>query len=129
MRFGRTVERRAFLFAAAVLASLFLAIVVGAQSAGEQRLLSGEVVSLAGCLMKGHMGSEKADVGQFDTAERGLPIGILDTETDQLYIAVYRGGNAAPKLAELMGKKVNAQGATYFRHGVHLIDIQVVAEQ
>jgi hypothetical protein len=120
---------RTFVLLLALTGSLVAGIVLGAGDDAKQELITGEVVSLAGCLMKGHMGPDKAAVGAFDTGERGLPIGIFVAGQDRVYLAIYRGGNAAPKLAGLMGKTVNAQGPVYARHGVNLIDIQVVAEQ
>lgn len=122
------------------LVSLSLFLLVAASAAllgaadppqqGAVRLVSGEVISVAAYLTKGLHGEENREAGIFQVETRGLPVGILDEESGEIYVAMLKGSqSAATKLAPLMGKVVNAQGPVYSHGGLHLIEIQIVAEQ
>ena len=96
---------------------------------GEKKLISGEVVSVWNYLARDQHGEEQRGFS-VRLAEKGLPIGILDDESGEIFIAVVDGpGSAVRKLVPFMGMRVNAQGPVYHKAGVHLIEIQVVAEQ
>ena len=96
---------------------------------GEKKLISGEVVSVWNYLARDQHGEEQRGFS-VRLAEKGLPIGILDDESGEIYIAVVDGPvSAVRKLVPFMGMKVNAQGPVYRKAGVNLIEIQVVAER
>lgn len=96
---------------------------------GEKKLISGEVISVWNYLVRDQHGEEHRG-SSVRLAEKGLPIGILDDESGEIYVAVVAGpGSAVQKLVPYMGMKVNAQGPVYHKAGVTLIEIQVVAEQ
>ncbi|MDX1384780.1 MAG: hypothetical protein R3190_14100 [Thermoanaerobaculia bacterium] len=98
--------------------------------AGETRLVSGEVVSLAAYLIRDLHGEDGRDAGVFQVEKLGLPLAIVEDDTGDVYVAVWKGPRSAQdRLLPLMGVKVNAQGPVYERGGVRLIEIQVVAEQ
>lgn len=124
------------LWAAAALTTL--AALVGTaylNAQGPQRkTVIGEVIDVASYAMKGARGEEHAEAGAF-RAEGGFPVGILEEETGEVYIAVYR--NPAPAsalepankiLAPLMGKGVVVQGRIYDASGIKVIQISIVAE-
>jgi hypothetical protein len=114
----------------AAMITVCLLPLAGARDVPKAELISGEVISLSNYLMRGLTGEENAVSGVFQSEERGLPVAILDQENGELYIAVGKNATSPnPKLLPLMGKMVNAQGPVYRRHGVQLIEIQIVAEQ
>ena len=117
-------------FAGAFVAAVIAGSTFYAHAAkGQTRLVSGEVISLCNYLVNDQTGEEGRDAGQFLVGQRQLPVAILDAETDELYIAIWKGSKSAnEKLAPHIGTKVNAQGKTYKKHGVNLIEISVVAE-
>jgi hypothetical protein len=128
-----TVLRRIIGTLAVVVLSVFLvggvSFAVQVAENGETKLISGEVVSVWNYLVRDQHGEEYRGSG-VRLAEKGLPIGILDDESGEIYIAVVHGpGSAVRKLVPYMGMKVNAQGPVYHKAGVNLIEIQVVAEQ
>ena len=112
-----------------------IAVVVGTAGAAgvptsEKRLVSGEVVSLSTYMMKDLRGEEGRAPGAYQVEKLGLPLAIIEDETDEIFIAVWKGPRSAQdKLLPLMGLKINAQGPVFERGGVKLIEIQVVAEQ
>lgn len=96
----------------------------------ESKLISGEVISLCNYLVRGQQGEEGHEAGIFLTEKKGLPIAILEDDTNKIYIAIWKGfQSATPKLAPLMGKKVNAKGMVYSHGGTNLIELQIVSEQ
>lgn len=100
------------------------------KDAPQSKLISGEVISLCGYLVRDQHGEEGRDAGIFLTETKGLPIAILEEETGEIYIAVWKGfQSATPKLAPYMGMKVNAKGFVYSKAGTHLIELQIVSEQ
>ena len=100
----------------------------------EKKMIVGEVIDIAGFVMKGAIGEEHADAIKFRT-EGGFPVGILDEESGEIYIAVYK--NPAPAsvletankvMAEYAGMKVAAQGLVYRSHGMNVIRIAIIGE-
>ena len=131
MRKERLVKKWVLLL---ILVAVALGGVVYSQGLPKRSTVMGEVIDIAGYTMKGAMGEEHAEAGQF-RAENGFPVGILEDESGAVYVALYR--NPAPAssletankiLAPLMGKKVVAQGRVYKKEGIQSIEIAVVSE-
>lgn len=100
------------------------------QDAPEARIISGEVISLCNYLVRGQQGEEGREAGVFLAEKKGLPIAILEDDTEKIYIAIWKGFQpATAKLVPLMGKKVNAKGFVYSHGGTNLIELQIVSEQ
>ena len=127
-----------------VLAMVALILAVGAatyvyagdpRSGPEEGTIVGEVIDIGGYAMKGLRGREGAEAGRY-RAGLGFPIGILEDETERVYIALYRlpvpaAGlqTANTVLAPFMGEKVVAHGAKYHAKGLDVIRISAVAGQ
>lgn len=100
----------------------------------EKGVIVGRVVDVATYAMKGSAGEEHMNAFMH-RADLGFPVAIVDEESGEVYIAVFR--NPAPAsgletandiLGPLMGKKVAAQGLIYRARGVNLIRLSVVSE-
>jgi len=124
------------LVAAVICATLGATAFVNAQDApkGEKGVLVGEVVSVVDLAMFGRSGEEHAASGQLH-ATNGMPIAIIEDETNDVWLTCYR--NPAPasalesaneKLHEFVGKKVAIQGLKYRAGGINLIRLSVVSE-
>lgn len=94
----------------------------------------GEVIDIATYAMKGQRGEEARAAGMHNSGKH-FPVGILEEETGEIYIAVYRNpapassmGLANPMLEEYMNKKVAAQGLLYKAQGVNVIRLSIVGE-
>lgn len=101
---------------------------------GEEGLLIGEVIDITGYAKFGRLGEEHIEAGQY-RAGHGFPIGILEDETEDVWIAVYRlpvpaAGlqTANSVLKPYMGQTVVAQGTKYRVKGANLIQISLVSE-
>ena len=101
---------------------------------GKKGIVIGEVIDIAGFVMKNAIGEAHTGAIKF-RAEGGFPIGILEEETGEIYVAVYK--NPAPAsgletanhiLTEYAGKKVAAQGLLFESHGTKVIRIAIVGE-
>lgn len=126
---------------AAVLSVVALVALVGtswlsvdAAAKPQKGVIVGEVISIAQYAMKGVSGEAGAESGNYQV-EHGFPVGILDDESGELYIAVFR--NSAPAshletankmLKEYVGMKVAAQGLIYKTDAVNVIRLSVVSE-
>lgn len=104
-----------------------------ADGQGEKKLIVGEVIELSTFAMQGH-GEEHAAATKL-RLEQGFPAGILEEETGEVWIAVYK--NPAPAsglecanthLAPYAGKKVVASGLAYEKGGVKVIRMSLVSE-
>ena len=100
----------------------------------EKGMLIGEVIDIAGYGMFGRLGKEHMEAGKY-RASHGFPVGILEEETGDLWIAVYRlpvpaAGmqTANGVLTPHMGTTVVAQGVKYRRKGLNLIRLSLVSE-
>lgn len=100
----------------------------------EKGVIIGRVVDVATYAMKGSAGEEHSDAF-LHRAELGFPVAIVEEESGEVYIAVFRTPAPASALetannilAPLMGKKVAAQGLIYRAQGVNLIRLSVVSE-
>jgi hypothetical protein len=122
--------------AAVVCAAIGATAYVSAQDApkGEKGIIVGEVISVVDYAMYGRHGEEHAASGQ-NQAENGMPLAILEDETNEVWLACYR--NPAPAsalesanevLKEYVGKKVTIQGLKYKADGVNLVRIAVATE-
>lgn len=94
----------------------------------------GEVVSLAHYAMEGTHGEEAADAMKYEI-EKGFPIGIIEEETGDVWIAVYRDNapasvlEAANKhLIDLVGMKATVQGLMYDAGNVKVIRVSLASE-
>ena len=114
----------------ALLVCLCALPLTGARDRSNVQLISGEVISLANYMAKGQRGPEAVEVGVFQVEQRDLPIAILDDESGQIYFPVGKNMTSPnAKLLPLMGMMVNAQGPVFRRHGVNMIELNIVAEQ
>ena len=100
----------------------------------EKGVLVGECIALANYAMRGDRGEDAAEPGKYQ-AEQGFPVGIIEEETGDVFIAVWRNSAPASHLetankafAELMGKKVAVQGLIYRQKGLNLIRASLISE-
>ena len=101
---------------------------------GVKGIIVGEVIDLATYAMKGERGDAAREPGIHNSGKH-FPIGILEEETGDLYIAVYRNPAPAssmelanPILEKYMNKKVAAQGLLYKAPGLNFIRLSIVGE-
>lgn len=99
----------------------------------EKGVLVGDAIEITTYAMKGH--SEEQAAGAKQRAERGFPVGILEDETGEIWVCVYR--NTAPAshletankvMAPYIGQKVVVQGLKYRANGVNVIRVSVISE-
>ena len=97
-------------------------------------VIVGDVIELSTYAMKGH-GTEETIAGGTNRAEQGFPVAILEQETGDIFIAVYKNNAPASHmekankiLSELVGQKVTAVGQIYRAPGINLIQIRFVSE-
>ena len=109
---------------------------VSAQAAPKPQkgVIVGEAISIAHYAMKGTRGEESVEPGKYH-AENGFPVGILEEETGDIYICIYRDNAPASHLETanetfqpLMGQKVVAQGLIYRAKGINLMRVSVMSE-
>ena len=93
----------------------------------------GNAIEITTYAMKG-LGEEHAAGGR-QRAEHGFPVGILEEETGEIWVCVYR--NTAPAshletankvMAPFIGQKVVVQGLKYRAKGVNVIRVSVISE-
>lgn len=106
---------------------------VSAQDKAEKKLVIGDVIELSTFAMKDE-GEDMVEATR-SRIEQGFPAAILEDETGDIYVAVYK--NPAPAsslergnehLLEYVGKKVVANGLVYERNGVKVIRMSLVSE-
>lgn len=97
-------------------------------------MVIGEVVDIAGYVMAGAKGEKGVEAGNF-RASQGFPIGILEEETGELFVAVYKFPAPATSLqpansilGPYMGLKVTAQGLLYKSKTANVIRLSNVTE-
>ena len=100
----------------------------------EKGVVVGTAVEISTYLMKG-VDFEGFAATCKNRAELGFPVGIIEAETDKLFVVVYRNPAPASSLetankimAELMGQKVVVQGLIYRSKTANLIRISVLSE-
>ena len=125
-----------WLIFAGVTVTVFAAMAYGfAQDAPkpEKGNLVGVAIEITTYAMKGH--GEEHFPGGKNRAEKGFPVGILEDETGEIWVCVYR--NPAPAshletankvMAPYIGQKVVVQGLKYRAKGVKVIRVSVVSE-
>lgn len=100
---------------------------------GEKGIIVGDIIELGTYAMQGNtpelVPAHKARI------EEGFPVGILEDETGEIWVAVYRNNAPASHLelankhlAEYVGKKVTVQGLKYKAKGVSVIRVSVISE-
>ncbi len=111
-----------------------LAVALGQGGRPARQTIVGEVIDISSYAIDGARGETGRAQGQF-RAENGFPIGLLDDESGEVYVAVYR--NPAPAsglqtanelLLPYVGKKVTAQGTIHRAKGINVIQIAIVGE-
>lgn len=99
----------------------------------EKGIIVGTAIEISTYAMKGI--DEGSTEAMRNRCELGFPVGILDDETGQVYVCVYR--NSAPAsglelandvMVELMGMKVAAQGLKYRAKGAYVLRLSVISE-
>lgn len=113
------------------------AAVVSAQNDGpkpEKGMIIGTAVELSTYGMKDMEGGDMAEAMR-SRAEQGFPLGIIEEETGELWIPVFRHtAPASPletantKLTPLMNKMVAMQGLMYKQGNVNVIRFNLVSE-
>ena len=101
---------------------------------GEKGIIIGQAIEVSTYAMQDSDGEGYVDA-LTNRANQGFPVGILEDETGEFWLVVYRNpapasgmqtGNAM--LAPLMGKKVVAQGLKYKAKGLSVIRMSIVSE-
>ena len=123
-------------FAFAVLSVALAAFALVSANAGEKPKMStivGQAVELSSYAMLG--GGEEHSAAMQNRCEQGFPVGIVEEETGDLYICIYRHpAPASPmetaneKLLPLMGRQVAAQGLVYKSGSVNVMRVNVISE-
>ena len=122
-----------FVCAALVLTAGAWVFAQDAAPKGEKGIIVGDIIELGTYGMQGYtpelVAAHKARI------EEGFPVGILEDETGEVWIAVYRNNAPASHLelankhvAEYVGKKVTVQGLKYKAKGANVIRLSVVSE-
>lgn len=81
-------------------------------------------------------GMTEADIpAMVSRCEQGFPVGILEDETGEMWVCIYRSNAPASALETgnkhlqgFMGKKVTAQGLKYKAKGVNVMRLAVISE-
>jgi hypothetical protein len=100
---------------------------------GEKGIIVGDVVELGTFAMQGYtpdlLAAHKARI------EEGFPAGIVEDETGEVWVCVYRNNAPASHLelankhvVEYVGKKVTVQGLKYKAKGLNVIRVSVISE-
>lgn len=100
---------------------------------GEKGIIVGDIIEIGTYAMQGNtpelVAAHKARI------EEGFPVGILEEETGEIWVAVYRNNAPASHLelankhlAEYVGKKVTVQGLKYKAKGASVIRVSVISE-
>lgn len=119
-----------FTGAVAVLLVSMTFVVSGEPAQPEKGILIGTAIELSTYAMQGN----NAESMVF-RAENGFPVGLIEEETGELFICVFR--NPAPassmetankRMTPLMGKKVVLQGLVYRSDSFNLIRIGTLSE-
>lgn len=119
-----------FTGAVAVLLVSMTFVVSGEPAQPEKGILIGTAIELSTYAMQG----DDAESMVF-RAENGFPVGLIEEETGELFICVFR--NPAPassmetankRMTPLMGKKVVLQGLVYRSDSFNLIRIGTLSE-
>ncbi len=106
---------------------------VSAQDKAEKKLIIGDVIELSTFAM--NIQTDDPAEATRSRLEQGFPAGILEDETGDVYVAIYK--NPAPAsvlergnehLIEYAGKKVVANGLVYERNGIKVIRMSLVSE-
>lgn len=110
---------------------------VSAETAGakpEKGIIVGDVIEISTYAMKGHGTDDISEASKY-RAEEGFPVGILEEETGEVWIATYRSSAPASHLEtandhvmDLMGKKVAVQGLKYRAKGVSVVRMSLISE-
>lgn len=100
----------------------------------EKGMIIGTAIELAMYAMKGDVEGDNITAAKA-RAEQGFPVGIIDEETDALYVCVFRDPAPASHLetankylAPLVGQKVVSQGLIYKTKYYNLIRMSIVSE-
>ena len=100
----------------------------------EKGIIIGQAIEFSTYAMHDR-GDEGYVAALVNRAELGFPVGILEEDTGEIWIVVYR--NPAPAsglqtgndmLAPLMGKKIVVQGLKYRAPGVNVIRMSIASE-
>ncbi len=130
------MKRKYSILCACVVAAVSAGAWVYAQDAapkGEKGIIVGDIVELGTFAMQGYtpdlIAAHKARI------EEGFPVGIVEDETGEVWVCVYRNNAPASHLetankhtAEYVGKKVTVQGLKYKAKGVNVIRMSVISE-
>lgn len=107
--------------------------IVSAQDKAEKKLVIGDVIELSTFAMKDE--GESMVEATRSRIEQGFPAAILEDETGDVYVAVYKSPAPASSLErgnehllEYVGKKVVANGLVYERNGIKVIRMSLVSE-
>jgi hypothetical protein len=128
--------KKTFLAIAAVLALATIAYGAAepaALPAPEKGIVVGTAIEISTYATQGM--TEKDIAAMVARCEQGFPVGILDEETGEVWVCIFRSNAPASALEtgnkhlqEYMGKKVSAQGLKYKAKGVNVIRLAVISE-
>jgi hypothetical protein len=102
---------------------------------GEKGMVIGIAVSVPHYAMDGSTEGEEAAKAMNYEAEKGFPVGILEDETGEIWICVWRNNAPASSLEAanehlqgLMGTKVVAQGLKYKAKAANVMRVSLISE-
>ena len=120
-------------------AILGAAALVSAQDAkkpaGEKGMVIGIAISIPHYVMDGVIEGEEAAKAMAYEADKGFPVGIIEDETGEIWLCVWRDNAPASHLEAanshfqgLMGTKVVAQGLKYRGKGANAMRMSLISE-
>ncbi len=117
----------------ALLAMSVVVVNTQAQAKPEKGMVVGDVIELSTYAIKG---SDGDNTETYKTrSEQGFPVGIVEDETGDVWICVFRSPAPASHLEtgnkhlqEFMGKKVVVQGLKYQTKGLNVIRFSAISE-
>ena len=123
---------RRFILPGLALAMLILAASVyraGAADQPKKEMITGEINCLYCYASRTDMGADPVGCQTRCITKKAMPAVVVQEGTGEAFVIVWKGGESAvPKLAPLIGKKVNVQGPVYKKGGVNVIEAQIIAE-
>jgi hypothetical protein len=123
--------KKSLLALAAVLVVAATMVQVNAQSKPEKGVIVGTLVELTSYAM---LEEENLDAAK-ERAKEGFPIGIIEEETNTLWLLAFRSSAPASHLEVanehvdgLIGKQVVIQGLKYNKNGINVVRFSTISE-
>ncbi len=121
-----------FIAIPALLAVLALAVTVAhsaAQNTPKKELITGNITCLYCYASEANQGEDPTGCVTRCLMKKDMPPVLIQEGTDEPFMLVWKNGEPAKtKLADFIGKKVNAQGFVYNKKGIKVLEMLIIAE-